>query len=52
MNETEEESEIVHKQLLDRETDLVTFVQKHKKLRTTYHRRALIHLAAKTSPIG
>ncbi|XWS55918.1 hypothetical protein CRYUN_Cryun09bG0041300 [Craigia yunnanensis] len=52
MNETDEESEIVHRQLLDGEIDLVTFVQKYKKLRTTYHRRALIHLAAKTSPIG
>ncbi|OMO81931.1 Modifier of rudimentary, Modr [Corchorus capsularis] len=52
MNETEEESEKVNGQLLDREIDLATFVQKYKKLRTTYHRRALIHLAAKTSPIG
>ncbi|TYG96882.1 hypothetical protein ES288_A11G388200v1 [Gossypium darwinii] len=52
MNVTEEESEIVNRQLLDREIDLVTFVQKYKKLRTSYHRRALIHLAAKTSPIG
>ncbi|KAK6231719.1 hypothetical protein SCA6_001792 [Theobroma cacao] len=52
MNETEEELEALHRQLLDREMDLGTFVQKYKKLRTTYHRRALIHLAAKTSPIG
>ncbi|TYJ12616.1 hypothetical protein E1A91_A11G363900v1 [Gossypium mustelinum] len=52
MNVTEEESEIVNRQLLDREIDLGTFVQKYKKLRTSYHRRALIHLAAKTSPIG
>ncbi|XVF07785.1 hypothetical protein REPUB_Repub06bG0169600 [Reevesia pubescens] len=52
MNETEEESEIVQRQLLDREIDLGTFVQKYKKLRMSYHRRALIHLAAKTSPIG
>ncbi|XWS59582.1 hypothetical protein CRYUN_Cryun08bG0134500 [Craigia yunnanensis] len=52
MNETEEESDIVHRQLLDGEIDLGTFVQKYKKLRTSYHRRALIHLAAKTSPIG
>jgi hypothetical protein len=27
-------------------------VQKYKKLRTTYHKRALIHLAAKASPTG
>ncbi|XP_022767221.1 vacuolar protein-sorting-associated protein 37 homolog 1-like [Durio zibethinus] len=52
MNETEKESEIVHRQLLDKEIDIGTFVQKYKKLRTTYHRRALIHLAAKTSPFG
>ncbi|XP_022747200.1 vacuolar protein-sorting-associated protein 37 homolog 1-like [Durio zibethinus] len=52
MNKSEEESEIVHRQLLDREIDLGTFVQKYKKLRTSYHRRALIHLAAKTSQIG
>ncbi|TYH47372.1 hypothetical protein ES332_D11G407300v1 [Gossypium tomentosum] len=52
MNVTEEESEIVNGQLLDREIDLGTFVQKYKKLRISYHQRALIHLAAKTSPIG
>ncbi|XWS43501.1 hypothetical protein CRYUN_Cryun16bG0109500 [Craigia yunnanensis] len=52
INETEEESETLHRQLLDREIDLGTFLQKYKKLRTSYHRRALIHLAAKTSPIG
>ncbi|XVE61603.1 hypothetical protein DITRI_Ditri06bG0053500 [Diplodiscus trichospermus] len=51
MNKTEEESEIVHRQLVDREIDLGTFVHKYKKLRTSYHRRALIHLAAKTSTI-
>ncbi|KAF5189237.1 Vacuolar protein-sorting-associated protein 37-like protein [Thalictrum thalictroides] len=49
MNKIEEESETLHKQLLDKEIDLTTFVQKHKKLRTTYHRQALIVLAAKTS---
>uniref|UniRef100_A0A2N9FK61 VPS37 C-terminal domain-containing protein n=1 Tax=Fagus sylvatica TaxID=28930 RepID=A0A2N9FK61_FAGSY len=52
MNKTDEESENLHRQLLDRDVDLGTFVQKYKKLRTTYHRRALIHLAAKTSSIG
>ncbi|KAJ4705059.1 vacuolar protein-sorting-associated protein 37-like 1-like [Melia azedarach] len=51
MNKTEEESEELHRQLLDRETDVGAFVQKYKKLRTTYHRRALIHLAAKTSSV-
>ncbi|GLT25775.1 hypothetical protein SLA2020_008840 [Shorea laevis] len=52
MNKTEEESEALHRQLLDREIDLGTFVHKYKKLRNTYHRRALIHLAAKASSIG
>ncbi|KAM3689376.1 hypothetical protein ACB098_09G043100 [Castanea mollissima] len=52
MNKTEEESENLHKQLLDRDVDLGTFVKKYKELRTTYHRRALIHLSAKTSSIG
>ncbi|XP_041025028.1 vacuolar protein-sorting-associated protein 37 homolog 1 [Juglans microcarpa x Juglans regia] len=49
MNKTEEESEYLHRQFLEREIDLGAFVQKYKKLRTTYHRRALVHLAAKTS---
>lgn len=52
MNSIDEESEALHRQLLERETDLATFVNKYKKLRTTYHRRALIHLAAKTSSVG
>ncbi|KDP29208.1 hypothetical protein JCGZ_16597 [Jatropha curcas] len=52
MNKTDEESEALHRQLLDREIELAAFVQKYKKLRTTYHRRSLIHLAAKTSSIG
>lgn len=49
MNQTDEESETLHKQLLDREIDLSAFVQKYKKLRCTYHKRALTYLAAKTS---
>ncbi|KAJ7976868.1 vacuolar protein-sorting-associated protein 37-like 1-like [Quillaja saponaria] len=49
MNQTDEESENLHEKLLDRELDLGDFVPKYKKLRTTYHRRALVHLAAKTS---
>lgn len=52
MNKTDEESEALHRQLLAREIDLGAFVQKYKRHRTTYHRRALIHLAAKTSSIG
>ncbi|KAJ7972301.1 vacuolar protein-sorting-associated protein 37-like 1-like [Quillaja saponaria] len=50
MNQTDEESDNLHQKLLDREIDLGEFVQKYKKLRATYHRRALVHLAAKTSP--
>ncbi|KAG8376635.1 hypothetical protein BUALT_Bualt09G0083900 [Buddleja alternifolia] len=49
MNKTDEESEALHRQLLDREIDLSAFVQKYKKMRCTYHKRALTHLAAKTS---
>ncbi|KAK4481124.1 hypothetical protein RD792_012001, partial [Penstemon davidsonii] len=52
MNETDDESEALHGQLLDREVDLAAFVQKYKKLRYTYHKRALTHLAAKTSVTG
>lgn len=52
MNEMEEESETLHRQLLDKEIDLPAFVQKYKRLRNTYHKRALTHLAAKTSLTG
>ncbi|PNY04017.1 vacuolar protein-sorting-associated protein, partial [Trifolium pratense] len=51
VNQTDEESENLHQQLLDREVDLAAFLQKYKKLRTTYHKKTLIHLAAKTSNI-
>ncbi|KAK1290810.1 hypothetical protein QJS10_CPB18g01728 [Acorus calamus] len=49
INNAEEESDVLHCQLLEKEIDLPTFIQKYKKIRTTYHRRNLIHLAAKTS---
>ncbi|KAI3447528.1 hypothetical protein Pfo_004193 [Paulownia fortunei] len=49
MNKTEEESEAHHRQLLDRELDVTAFVQKYKKMRYTYHKRALTHLAMQTS---
>ncbi|KAH7844786.1 hypothetical protein Vadar_031666 [Vaccinium darrowii] len=52
MSKTEEESEALHRQLLDGEIEVGPFVQKYKKLRNTYHRRALTHLAAKTSLTG
>jgi len=51
MNKTDEESENLHHQVLDREIDLGAFMQKYKKLRTAYHRKSLINLAAKTSNI-
>ncbi|KAK8563493.1 hypothetical protein V6N13_006303 [Hibiscus sabdariffa] len=51
MNEADKESDVVHRQLLEKEIDIGTFVKKYKKLRTSYHRRALTHLAAKSSPI-
>ncbi|CAA3003289.1 Hypothetical predicted protein [Olea europaea subsp. europaea] len=49
MNKTDEESEALHRQLLDREIDLTAFVHKYKKIRQTYHKHALTHLAMKTS---
>ncbi|KAI3743225.1 hypothetical protein L1987_60931 [Smallanthus sonchifolius] len=52
MSKTDEESETLHQQLLEKEIDLATFVQKYKKLRIDYHKRALTHLAAKTSLSG
>ncbi|KAL9264059.1 Vacuolar protein-sorting-associated protein 37 homolog 2-like protein [Drosera capensis] len=52
MNEIDEESETLHKQYLNKEIELGAFIQKYKKLRTTYHRRAFTHLAAKTSPMA
>lgn len=51
MKKAEEESETLHRQLIEREIDMGAFVQKHKKLRMTYHRRALTHIAAKTSSV-
>ncbi|XP_077225973.1 vacuolar protein-sorting-associated protein 37 homolog 1-like [Tasmannia lanceolata] len=52
MDKVEEESEILHRQFLNKEIDLAAFVQKYKRLRTVYHRRALVQLAAKTSSTG
>lgn len=52
MRKTDEESECLDKQLLEGEIDLAPFVQKYKKLRHSYHKRALTHLAAKTSITG
>ncbi|XP_071728241.1 vacuolar protein-sorting-associated protein 37 homolog 1-like [Rutidosis leptorrhynchoides] len=49
MHKTEDESEALHQQLLNREIDLTTFVHKYKRLRNVYHTRALTHLASSTS---
>ncbi|CAA6666569.1 unnamed protein product [Spirodela intermedia] len=51
MHEGEEESKGLKKQFLEQEMDLSAFVQSYKEMRTLYHRRALLHLAAKTSAI-
>lgn len=51
VNKTEEESDNLHQHFLDREIDLAAFLQKYKKLRTTNHKKTLIHLAAKTSTV-
>ncbi|RZC77202.1 hypothetical protein C5167_001391 [Papaver somniferum] len=48
VNKTDEESEVLHKQLLEKEIDLSSFIQKYKKLRTSHHKHSLTHLAAKT----
>ncbi|CAH2059031.1 unnamed protein product, partial [Thlaspi arvense] len=52
MNEADEESEELQQKFMEKDIETVAFVQKYKKIRSKYHRRALIHLAAKTSPIG
>ncbi|KAK1426284.1 hypothetical protein QVD17_14955 [Tagetes erecta] len=52
MNKTDEESESLNQQLLEKDIDLVVFVQKYKRLRHLYHKQALTHLAAKTSLVG
>lgn len=49
MSKTDEESETLHTRLLEKETDLAEFIQKYKKLRVAYHKRALTHIAASTS---
>lgn len=49
MNKVDEESENLHNRLIEKDVDLATFLQKYKRLRVTYHKKALTHLAAKTS---
>uniref|UniRef100_A0A803MDS1 VPS37 C-terminal domain-containing protein n=2 Tax=Chenopodium quinoa TaxID=63459 RepID=A0A803MDS1_CHEQI len=52
VNKADEESEALHRQFLDKEIELGAFIQKYKKLRSVYHRRALTHLAATASSVG
>ncbi|XP_034577178.1 vacuolar protein-sorting-associated protein 37 homolog 1 isoform X2 [Setaria viridis] len=49
MAKLDEESEELHQKFLEKDIDLPTFVQKYKKIRTAYHKQALLHLAGQTS---
>ncbi|XP_031502747.1 vacuolar protein-sorting-associated protein 37 homolog 1 [Nymphaea colorata] len=49
MASADEGSEKLHEQFLSGDIDLQTFLSKYKKQRLIYHRRSLLHLAAKTS---
>uniref|UniRef100_A0A804Q592 VPS37 C-terminal domain-containing protein n=2 Tax=Zea mays TaxID=4577 RepID=A0A804Q592_MAIZE len=49
MAKLDKESEELHQKFLEKDIDLPTFVQKYKKLRTAYHKQALLHLAGQTS---
>jgi ESCRT-I complex subunit VPS37 len=49
MRKADDESEALNNKLLEKEIELQAFVQKYRKLRLAYHRRALLHLAAKTT---
>ncbi|EOA26417.1 hypothetical protein CARUB_v10024035mg [Capsella rubella] len=51
MNKVDEESEELQHKFMEKDIDTAAFVQKYKKLRSNYHQRALVHLAAKTSSI-
>ncbi|KAL5545992.1 hypothetical protein UlMin_005679 [Ulmus minor] len=44
-----EESDALTTQLFKREVDLASFVLKYKKLHTTYHKQALVHIAVRTN---
>ncbi|GBG79972.1 hypothetical protein CBR_g30234 [Chara braunii] len=46
----DEESELLHKQMLAGEMEVTEFISKYRKLRALYHTRALTYLAAKTNP--
>ncbi|CAD6336159.1 unnamed protein product [Miscanthus lutarioriparius] len=50
MAKLDEESEELHQKLLEKDIiDLLTFARKFKKLRASYHKQALLHLAGQTS---
>ncbi|XP_072973667.1 vacuolar protein-sorting-associated protein 37 homolog 1-like [Typha angustifolia] len=49
VSKADEESELLQTKLSNREIDITAFVQNYKRLRGIHHRRALLHLAAKTS---
>ncbi|KAJ3687067.1 hypothetical protein LUZ61_016231 [Rhynchospora tenuis] len=49
MRKADDESEALNNKLLEKEIELQAFVQKYKKQRATYHKRALLLLAAKTT---
>lgn len=49
MHKAEDETENLQRRLTSKEIEPAMFVQECKKLRMTYQRRALIHLAAQTS---
>lgn len=49
MFDADGESEKLHEQFLSGDIDLQTFLSKYKRQRLIYHRRSLLHLAAKTS---
>lgn len=52
IHKTDEESEALHQQLLNREIDLPTFMHNYKRLRKAYHKRSLTHLATNTSLVS
>jgi ESCRT-I complex subunit VPS37 len=49
MAKLDEESEELHQEFLEKDMDLPTFARKFKKLRASYHKQALLHLAGQTS---
>lgn len=51
IHEGEGESKGLQKQFIEKEIGLSEFVQSYMEMRTLYHRRALLHLAAKTSAV-